>query len=107
MAETLDDELADDVGQLMAALTTKYRKAPRELAIALARSLGLYIALAAKDPRAALDEAAALVRNTPFGKLKTMHFGSTLAEGGVRLVKPTPEQVVRTGIETLQRKPEQ
>lgn len=107
MTKTLDDELSEDIGMLMSALTTKYGpKAPRELGIGLARSLGLYIALAAKSPREALDEAAALIRNTPFGKLKAMHFGYQLGANDSKVLKPKLGDVVRMG-PTHFRKPEQ
>lgn len=101
MTEELDDQLAEDVGLLMFTLTQKYGSDTRRLAVALARSLGMFIALAAKHPKDALDEAAALIRNTPWPKLRQMQFGLTLGAGDSKIITPDDAKMVRAGLKIV------
>ncbi len=87
--DQIPDEMANDVGQLMAALTQKYANQPRLLALTLTRNLGAFIAIMTKKPEVGLANAAQVLLATPHALIRAEHFGYTLGPSEVdKLVKP-------------------
>ncbi len=85
---TISEEMSDDVGRMMGALSVKYQRQPRVLALALTRSLGVFIALNTDDTLEALGRAALVLANTPHEEIRKDHFGHTL---GVDKTLKAPE----------------
>lgn len=69
------DAAARDLAELMFHITTEYKGYEPEIAALMTNQLGAYIAICAKNPQAAIDEAADHLRSTDYGRIRAAHFG--------------------------------
>ena len=86
------DDLAYDVSRAFTTLINRYPGGEPHIALAICDSLGLLVAISAKDPVKTMGALCERLQNTPFEKHKTAFFGFKLGvpEEGAGVVQIGP-----------------
>lgn len=82
------DAIGRDISEMTAYIISTYKGYEWQYAQMMTRSLGAIIAIATRNPRAALDEAAQMLKKTKWGEIRAAHFGYKLGvkEPEIKLV---------------------
>ncbi len=81
------DQFAMELAEFMFHMTTEYKGYEKEVAKLLARQLGAYVSIVSKNPAAALNAVAEVVRNHDYVGTRADHFGYTLGADATKKPK--------------------
>lgn len=95
--EEILNACARDLAEMMFHITTEYKGHEADIGALLTNQLGAYIAICAKDPQAALAEAAEHLKSTDYSQIRAAHYGyATLGVNGTKTIQK-PENVLFMG----------